>query len=286
MILTDEAAAVIIALIIGAVLVVLAIMGFGAFLASRGNRLLGIGIMLAVVAAVTGPGVMDRVRNVPLRADLEARQSIPETLDLTGRRVLFIETGSTLCGQLCGDAVQVGTQFEAYWVGAGGFIPNTFSDNPLRDVLDGAEHVRQIQLAPPNEDLSDQRFAEPEAAGNAPPYDVVIVVDDSSLIGYVAPHLLGDPLPDGVQVLSTVLVFTDWPDPFAGPPPSPAYRSVIGGMSQRHLLRIPFAGNNATYPPFGETDAAWTRLICASAGPAQDRDAFTYTRLCAARDAQ
>lgn len=248
---------------------------------ARGYPVVGFGIVAIVIGVLTGPALYDRARNIPIRADLEARVLIPDTLNLTGQRVLFIQTGGTICGDLCRDVVGIGTDLEAYWVGAGGYTPNTLTDNPIGDVLDGAKHVHRMHLGAPADTLSDQRFPETLSTGHAPPYDVVIVAGDSSLISYIAPYLLGDPLPADVTVQHVVLVFIDWPDPFASPPAAPAYRSVIAHYSQRPVVPLPFATRSASHPDFQETDAAWANALCAGAGDAPSRDAFTYARLCA-----
>ncbi len=281
MVITDEAAFIILALIIVAGLIVLAVVGFGAVLMSRGYRVVGFGIVAIVIGGLMGPALYDRARNIPIRADLEARVLIPNTLYLTGQRVLFIETGSTICGELCRDVLGIGTDLEAYWVGAGGYTPDTFTDNPIGDVLDGAEHVPHVHLGAPQDGLGGQRYAETLSTGHAPPYDIVIVADDSGLIGFIAPELLGGPLPADVRVQHAVLVFTDWPDPFAGPPPAPAFRSVIGRYSQRPFLPLPFATRSESHPDYLGINAAWAGAICAGAGDAEARDAFTYAHLCA-----
>ncbi|MBY4892405.1 hypothetical protein KUL25_06480 [Rhodobacteraceae bacterium N5(2021)] len=241
-----------------------------------------------MIAGIAGPGVLDRLRNASLLQELEARNQIPDRLDLTGQRVLFIEGSSIICGEICRDVVSIGTDIDAYWVGMGGYIPDTFTDNPLRDVLDGPQYVRPVRLGASGDgDPTTQRFTEPygtgqEGAGHAPPYDTVIIHDDSGRLNFIAPDLLGGQLPDAVNAQFAVLIFTDWPDPFTGPPLQPTYRSVVGHMAQRPLLPIPFVGaGSITHPSLADTYAAWMRAIFPYAVPPETRDPFTCSYRCA-----
>lgn len=280
MIITDEFAAILLAILAVSVLILLAIAGTGLFLAARGRWVIGGVLVAAVLGFVFRPNLIDRARNAAVTRPFEARSTIPDTLDLSGQRVLFIETGGTICGEFCGDVVQLGTDIDAHWVGIGGSIPDVFTDNPLRDVMDSAEYVQRIALGPPNDDPLDQRFAEAISGGHMPPYDTVIVFDDSGLVPFIAPHLLGPPVPDRVQVQTSVLVFTDWPDPYAAPPPAPTYRSVLGRVTERRILLWPVAVHDRFIPHFDDVDAQWRAAVCPFAGTPADRDVFTYGYLC------
>lgn len=280
MILTDEAAFVLLALLAVAVLILAAVAGFGLFLVKRGWRVTGFGLIAAVLAFVFGPNLIDQARNAPVSAAFQTRTNIPDTLDLTGQRVLFIETGGTICAEICRDVLSIGTDVEAYWVGAGGYTPETFTDNPIRDVLDGEAQVVRVHLGPPLENLGNQRYAEVLSEGGAAPYDVVILEDRGGLVAYVAPHLLGAAIPDRVSVQSSILVFTDWPDPFAAPPPEPTYRSVTGRVGARRVLLWPVSNSEITMPPYATIDEGWSAALCPFAGDAAARDAFFYGYLC------
>lgn len=280
MVLTDDAAFALL-IVFGLFLLVLALLGLvGFYLAGRGNHLLGAALTLSVLGFIFGPALVDHIRTMPLRTALEARSTIPESLDLTGQRVLFIETGTSICAEICGDVLRLGTDVEAYWIGAGGQTRAAGADHPLLGILTEAEFVLRVALGDPVDDAGGRRYAEEVSQGAAPPYDVVIVFDDSGQIALHAPHLLGDPLPDGANVQFSTLVFTDWPDPYAGPPPMPAFFSISAWVETRPILWWPFSGTRETYPSLTEATEAWGRALCAGAGDASSRGVATYSELC------
>lgn len=281
MVLTEEAAFAIMVVLAVFVVVLVALAVGGVVFAARGKRVLGAILVAAVAAFVFAPALIDQIRIMPVRADLEARANIPDALDLTGQRVLFITSGSTICDGICGDVLGIGTQLEAYWTGAGGMIEQGPDDHPLLGVLGREQDVVRVALGAPVQDLGGQRYAEQIATGGAPPYDVVIFQDESGLLSFAAPDLLGDPLSDGPNTQFATLVFTDWPDPFAGPPPAPAYRSVSAWIDTRPVLWWPFRQTTESVPSVVELGEAWDRAICAGAGDADARDDVTYGYVCA-----
>lgn len=284
MILTDEAALILLAILAVCVLILLVIAGAGLFLLVRGRRVTGVALIASAIGFVFVPNLIDRARNAPIAAAFEARSTLPAALDLTGQRVLFIDASETICDGFCGEVLQIGTDLEAYWVGMGATIPGEFTDNPLRDIIDAPQFVRRVALAPPLEaddtPAPAQRFAEPIPGGHAPPYDVVIVVDDSGLLSFVAPDLLGPPIPARVHVQSVILVFTDWRDPFAAPPPEPTYRSVVGILEERLVLLWPVVTRNVLTAEDPDITALWRAALCPFAGPEAARDAFTFGYMC------
>lgn len=280
MILSDEAALVILALVVLAGVVIVAIIVFGGVLFARGKRVLGLGLIVLVVGALVGPGVSDRLRNLPLHADIDARISFPEALDLRGQRVLFIETGNTICGETCGDILQIGTEVEAHWVGIGTYSPDTPTDEFLGDFGVAPADVLRVVLGQPVADLGDQRYAEPQGQGATADFDVVILHDDQGLLAYYMPHLLGDPLPPRVEVQHAIVVFTDWADPFSTPPPAPTWRLLSARLPQRPFLPLPFANRSVTYPDFAAAPEALFHAVCPFVGPPEMRDDFTYRYRC------
>jgi hypothetical protein len=277
MYISDEFVLILLGLVVIVGLVLLAVIGFGARLIRRGNPILGWLLIGAVIGGVTGPGLSDRLHNIALRADVAARNILPDQLDLTGKRVLFIHMDNDLCEDLCRDLLGIGTDLMAYSARISQY-PDTLSDNPIGDLLRLSGQVNRLYLKPAGED-HEPRFVDVLSPGGAPPFDVVIV--EGFILASVAPALLGDPLPADVNVQYATLVFTDWPDPFAVPPPAPTYRSVYVGFQQRALIPIPILTNSSTvYPDYADLRSAWARAICGTAGLPENRDEFTYQHLC------
>lgn len=117
MIISDEAALVILAMfaVVGLVLLAVFVLGVRSFL--RGRRVLGVLLMLVPLGLVFGPAAVDGVRNARLRPVIDAANHYPEALDLRGQRVLFVADSSTICDGLCGEMVSYGVPAEVYWVG-------------------------------------------------------------------------------------------------------------------------------------------------------------------------
>lgn len=276
MILTDEGALIILSLIVGFLLVLALIFFFGTFLAARGHRIIGLTLVGAVLAFIFGPYAYDRIANSLSARGFEDRTAMPEALDLTGLRVLFIEADSTICAERCESVLQLGIELEAYAVGMGSVIPDTFGENPLADIMDRPDLVRRVVLGPPNENILDQRVPVPVAGTYAPPYDVVIVADRDGLLSHVAPDLLGGPAPDRLTLQDALLIFTDWPDPYAAPPPAPTYRAVEGWMTQRRILFWPLSPDTIYVPSASHLQTLWTAAICPFAGDALARDVYAY----------
>lgn len=282
MFLSEEGAAILLAFLAVFVVLLLAIAGFGLWLASRGWRITGLGIAAAVLAFAFGPYLIDQARMVPLRADLVERSMIPEALDLRDQRVLFITSGSFHCGVICEDALRLGTEFEAYVLPAAGPAYGDTSTTPLQDLLNRSGDVHRVQLGAPVPALDGFSYAEIQAERGTPPFDVVIFADLAGVLTDVAPHLLGAPLPESITVTSTTLVFTDWPDPFSTPAPEPTYRSVSGRIEWRPIVIWPVSQSDGLFPAADRGQPLWQRALCpfANEDPGA-RDAFTYAYLCA-----
>lgn len=280
MVLTDEGALIIIAIVAGLVLCLVALALLGVFLWRRGWRIVGGVLALVGVGALAGPPAINAARGVLLTNLMVARTDMPATLDLSGRRVLFIGNAGTLCDDLCGDAVQLGIDMEASWLGIGGMIDDLPPDHPLLGTMGPPGPGTRVALGDPVADLGGQRFAQALEAPGGPPYDLVILTDTEGLLAFAAPHLLGEPLPEWANPQFATLVFEDWPDPFAAPPPAPRYRTVSAWMRKLPVLFSPFGSGGGDHPSLLGIDAAWDALLCAQAGAPEDRDALTYALLC------
>ncbi len=280
--LSDGTLLVIVLILGGYVLFLLAIavVGFRQFV--RGRWVLGAALIGAVLAFALVPYGIDTVTKARLTAHLIANTLIPEVLPLESRRVLFISSGGTLCDGLCGDVVGLGVRADVFWVGLGADRAEGPPDNPILGILDPASSLTAIRLSAPDPDLDDQRF--PEPAPDVPangPFDIVIIDDTRAMIAYDAPSLLGMSLPPYAHPQTVRLVFMDWPDPYAGPPPGPpTFRSITAWLDVRPPALWPFFSDSPAVPRYLETAAQWASAICPLAGLPEARDAATHARLC------
>lgn len=264
----------------GYTLILLAVAGLGLWLL-RYPAQKSAGIVILVLLAVwsLGPPTYDRVIGFGERRAVDAATLLPEALSFEGQRVLVIEAGNGICSDFCGDLLQLGVPGEFYWIGIGHYTGAEDVPNPDFAILNHGDRILRVVLGPPQPDLDGMRFAEAVEGAVIPPFDMVLIDDNGYLRSY-APQLLG--LPDALLSRTQIarVGLEDWADPFADPPPAPIYRSVAPWQNLRAFVYWPLARNDSSYPPLHLVDAAWNALICAEAGPSEDRDAFTHAFLC------
>lgn len=284
MIISDEAAMIILALIALIVICISATFLFGAYLVSRGNYIVGMILAAVAVAIVSGPGAYDRLHNISVRADIDSRISMPDRLELSGKKVLFIETDNDLCSSICEKILEADVDAEFYHISVDMNAWREGSENHLTDVLNGDKKVNRIHMVREASDVYQNRYPDIMSPGGPSEYDLVILIDDTNALSFLAPDLQGGPLPLGVRSVLNILVFTDWSDPFADLPPAPDYRLVIGDFRERELVRIPFLGgllasSYVSYPDHREENALLDRLVCASIGKEVGESLSVYDEL-------
>ncbi|WP_224815129.1 hypothetical protein [Hasllibacter sp. MH4015] len=282
MVLTDEGALIILAILAGIALALAAIVALGVFLARRGYRVVGIVMVGAVAAVFVVPVVLNQLRLAQVRSAIAGATIAPETLSLTGRRVLFIGNAGTLCDEICGMAVALGIEMEADWLPIGGYAEVGPEEHPLLGLVERPGDVRGITLGPPS-GSDNRRYPRQRDAPYGPPYDIVILSDRSGLLTYFAPDYLGVTLPGAANAQIATMMFEDWPDPLAAPPPGdapmPVYRTIAAWVT---LIRpwAPFGANTPFVPGVLATEQPWIDALCAEAGAEEARDAFTFRLRC------
>ncbi|MFU8824991.1 hypothetical protein [Yoonia sp.] len=151
MFLSDTDVMIIFGIMVMIVLSIVAVFLLGVFLARRGKYVAGLVFMAVAFFIVLGPGISDRLNNISLRADLDARLLMSEWLDLSGKKVLFIETRDNLCDSFCRRMLKTAVDAEIYHVGIDLNRSQEGSDNPLGAVMYSADKVTRVGLVPYSE---------------------------------------------------------------------------------------------------------------------------------------
>lgn len=248
----------------------------------RRGRKSGFVIIAVTLAIAFGPIGVQEWRIWRASVDIAARQILPDTLDFTGQRVLFLNTSNAYCYDLCEVVLEIGTGLEAYGAYLRGDDDLDLEDpDAFTALLGPPSDVRRVGLRQPS-NLDRPPFAGrlDDAEVRTRGFDAVVITDRRGWIADYAPELLGPPLPGILDPRHVTLVFTDWPDPFTTPPPPPTYRSVEGWLSDR--LPFPWMIWRRREVPFaaGTADPQWYAALCPSAGAPGARAERTHATMC------
>lgn len=269
MFLSDTDVMIIFGIMVMIVLSIVAVFLLGVFLARRGKYVAGLVFMVVALFIVLGPGINDRLNNISLRADLDARLLMSEGLDLSRKKVLLIQTRDNLCDSFCRRMLQTAVDAEIYRVSIDLNRSQEGSENPLDAVMYSADKVTRVGLVPYSESSLNEYYPDAISSGGPSEYDLVILDDGYGVMNFVAPDLLGGDLPPDVRLSYSILVFKNWPAPFTSPAPPPDYRLAVGEFIERDLIRIPLLGSflasDHTFHPKGpERRAFIDRMLCPS----------------------
>lgn len=255
----------------------------------RRRPVLGAVLACAGLAMAFGPFVADRINTARVTGAVAATTVLPETLDFTGQRVLFVNTANTSCHYLCRVVIELGVDVEAYGVDLE--VPRDDGPEPgpwrFAELAGGPENVSQVVLRDPIHEgrpywagsLPDTQDV-PLALADLTAFDVVVVNDGGGILQRHLPEMLGDAVPDGMRAGEVNAVYVGWSEPFTTPAPAPTYLSIGGNMVWRP--GFPWAIFPQAPMPYqpGASEAQWHSAVCATAPDPSDRTARAFAVYC------
>lgn len=230
----------------GFALFVLAMLLLAWVLIRKGYKILGCLVLVGLVAAGVIPAAKSQWHTARIGAAVQAASFVPETLDFAGKRVIFVETESTICGRdICDYALRHGGLAEVYWAAADNLrAGHPELSWPFQAIAAGRE-VHRVALTDP--EISDSGLALPDPVSQSteiPQVDYTVLTDDSFLtLDYAEAFGLPEDLARRIRF--SYMVFEGWPEPGQ----TPILRLLTAQYSVEPYFIWPVSSRHTYDPP-------------------------------------
>ncbi|SLN11015.1 hypothetical protein [Pseudooctadecabacter jejudonensis] len=200
-------------IIYGGFALLVALVGIAILVAlAKGYAKTGLAILAVALAVGIWPAVPSYFDAQSRRAGVEALSFAPGTIDFAGKTVIFVESGSTICGDnVCGHALRHGGLARAFWTGSENLSYHHPDIAWPFDAIAQDPVIHEVEMTAPAEDANGFTYADPVAeTRRLPDVDYTVLADESFIaFEYADAFGLAEKLPHTVRF--AYMVFEGWP---------------------------------------------------------------------------